>query len=73
MDDKRRSEPENIRRTADQGVDTRDPMTDATQTFGHDSDLSFVPFGADLSKVEIDAIEADCGRVAVALKELARG
>ena len=58
MDDKRRSEPENIRRTADQGVDTRDPMTDATQTFGHDSDLSFVPFGADLSKVEIDAIEA---------------
>ena len=31
---------------------------DVTQTFGHDSDLSFVPFGADLSETELDAIGA---------------
>lgn len=31
---------------------------DATQTFGHDSDLSFVPFGAELSDVEAEAIGA---------------
>lgn len=31
---------------------------DATQTFGHDSDLSFVPFGADLTDVEQSAIAA---------------
>lgn len=58
MDDNRRAEQDSIRRAADQGADARDPMTDATQTFGHDSDLSFVPFGADLSRVELDAIEA---------------
>ncbi len=32
--------------------------SDTTQTFGHDSDLSFVPFGSDLSEVEIEAISA---------------
>lgn len=32
--------------------------SDATQTFGHDSDLSFVPFGADLTEVEKSAIAA---------------
>lgn len=33
--------------------------TDTTQTFGgHDSDLSFVPFGAELSAAEIEAINA---------------
>ncbi|HCS60065.1 MAG TPA: transcriptional regulator [Microbacterium sp.] len=31
---------------------------DATQTFGHESDLSFVPFGADLTDVEKSAIAA---------------
>ncbi|WEG10137.1 FHA domain-containing protein [Microbacterium horticulturae] len=31
---------------------------DTTQTFGHDSDLSFVPFGADLSDAELNAIDA---------------
>ena len=31
---------------------------DATQTFGHDSDLSFVPFGAELTEVEQSAIAA---------------
>lgn len=29
-----------------------------TQTFGHDSDLSFVPFGSELSDAEIEAIDA---------------
>lgn len=32
--------------------------SDATQTFGHDSDLSFVPFGSELSEVEQSAISA---------------
>ena len=32
--------------------------TDTTQTFGHDSDLSFVPFGSDLSDAELEAIDA---------------
>lgn len=31
---------------------------DATESFGHDSDLSFVPFSADLSQAELDAIAA---------------
>lgn len=31
---------------------------DATQTFGHDSDLSFVPFGVELTEVEQTAIGA---------------
>lgn len=31
---------------------------DVTQTFGHDSDLSFVPFGAELTDVEQAAIAA---------------
>ncbi|MFS2241708.1 MULTISPECIES: FHA domain-containing protein [unclassified Microbacterium] len=31
---------------------------DVTQTFGHDSDLSFVPFGADLTEPEAAAISA---------------
>nr|WP_248148012.1 FHA domain-containing protein [Microbacterium aoyamense] len=32
--------------------------TDTTQTFGHDSDLSFVPFGSELSEAELEAIGA---------------
>ncbi|GAA4487312.1 FHA domain-containing protein [Microbacterium panaciterrae] len=35
-----------------------EPARDTTQTFGHDSDLSFVPFGADLTEVEQAAIGA---------------
>ncbi|REJ04642.1 FHA domain-containing protein [Microbacterium bovistercoris] len=31
---------------------------DVTQTFGHDSDLSFVPFGAELTEAEQTAISA---------------
>lgn len=31
---------------------------DVTQTFGHDSDLSFVPFGVELTEVELGAIAA---------------
>lgn len=31
---------------------------DTTQTFGHDSDLSFVPFGTELTDTEIEAITA---------------
>ena len=37
---------------------TASGASDTTQTFGHDSDLSFVPFGADLSTTELEAIEA---------------
>lgn len=41
------------------GADAAGRGTDTTQTFGgHDADLSFVPFGAELSEVEIDAIAA---------------
>lgn len=58
MDDNRRAEQDSIRRTSDEDAGERAPFTDATQTFGHDSDLSFVPFGADLTRVELDAIEA---------------
>ena len=31
---------------------------DVTQTFGHDSDLSFVPFGVELTEAEMAAIAA---------------
>ncbi len=58
MQDHRRPGPDDIRRAADSGHVSREASVDATQTFGHDSDLSFVPFGADLSEVELDAIEA---------------
>lgn len=40
-----------IRRTGEQ-------RHDMTQTFGHDSDLSFVPFGVELTDVEQAAIAA---------------
>ncbi len=42
----------------DAGPDPAHPATDTTQTFGHDSDLSFVPFGAELTEVEHEAIAA---------------
>lgn len=53
--------PENLRPGA--GPDS--PQSDTTQTFGHDADLSFVPFGADLSTAEMEAIEALPARAAI--------
>jgi len=52
--------PDDIRRSAEPAGDGKsdDRAVDTTQTFGHDSDLSFVPFGADLSDTELDAIGA---------------
>ena len=44
MDEPRRPEPDEIRRDADPGTSAV-RAHDTTQTFGHDSDLSFVPFG----------------------------
>ncbi|QIG40917.1 FHA domain-containing protein [Microbacterium sp. 4R-513] len=64
MDDNRR--PDEIRRAADsEAAHPADRAADTTQTFGHDSDLSFIPFGADLSTAELDAIEALPSRVAI--------
>ena len=43
------------------GQDASAPATgmhDTTQTFGHDSDLSFVPFGSDLTAAERESIAA---------------
>ncbi|UJP10735.1 FHA domain-containing protein [Microbacterium sp. KUDC0406] len=37
---------------------TGEQRHDVTQTFGHDSDLSFVPFGAELTEAEQAAISA---------------
>ncbi|MEZ3160907.1 FHA domain-containing protein [Microbacterium sp. BWT-B31] len=60
MEDNRTPEPSEIRRAAggDAESGSADRATDTTQTFGHDSDLSFVPFGSDLSDAELDAIDA---------------
>ncbi len=60
MEDNRRPEPDEIRRGSGLGGDAGelDRGTDTTQTFGHDSDLSFVPFGSDLSDAELEAIDA---------------
>lgn len=41
-----------------EGSNGREGTYDTTQTFGHDSDLSFVPFGQELNEVELEAIEA---------------
>ena len=35
-----------------------EPRHDVTQTFGHESDLSFVPFGVELTETEQSAIAA---------------
>lgn len=51
-----------IRRDADGGR-----PVDTTQTFGHDSDLSFIPFGIDLTDVEVEAIGALPARAALLL------
>lgn len=39
-------------------VGGHDGSGDLTQTFGHESDLSFVPFHGDLSQAELDAVSA---------------
>ncbi|MCT9819878.1 FHA domain-containing protein [Microbacterium sp. W1N] len=46
---------------------TRHTGSDTTQTFGHDSDLSFVPFGSDLTDAEREAISALPTRSAILL------
>ncbi|WP_308491213.1 FHA domain-containing protein [Microbacterium terrisoli] len=53
MDDFRRPDAGGIHRGSGASRNS-----DATQTFGHDSDLSFVPFGSDLSSAELAAIDA---------------
>jgi hypothetical protein len=60
VEDNRRPEPDEIRRGSGLGGDVGnfDRGSDTTQTFGHDSDLSFVPFGSDLSEAELEAIDA---------------
>ena len=59
MQDNPRPEPDEIRRASDANGDTAFSRgTDTTQTFGHDSDLSFVPFGSELSDAELEAIDA---------------
>ena len=55
MDENRRRDAGDIRRGP--GVPAR-ASSDTTQTFGHDSDLSFVPFGSELSDAELNAIDA---------------
>ena len=60
MEENRRPEPDEIRRGSGPVGDAGDfdRGTDTTQTFGHDSDLSFVPFGSDLTEAEFEAIDA---------------
>lgn len=57
MDEHRQAGPEDIRRSQRAGAPAR-VSTDTTQTFAHESDLSFVPFGSALSAVELAAIDA---------------
>ncbi|KAA9110945.1 FHA domain-containing protein [Microbacterium rhizomatis] len=64
MEDNRQRQPDEIRRAADDG-DPDSGSTDTTQTFGHDSDLSFVPFGSELSEAEVEAIGALPSRAAL--------
>ncbi|WP_322409332.1 FHA domain-containing protein [Microbacterium invictum] len=56
MDDNRRPDSGEIRRLP--GDDGADRGSDTTQTFGHDADLSFVPFGSALNTAELEAIDA---------------
>ncbi|GAA3901042.1 FHA domain-containing protein [Microbacterium invictum] len=58
------SRPGDIRREGDAA---QQRPSDTTQTFGHDSDLSFVPFGSELSDVEREAIAALPSRSALLL------
>ncbi|KZE90657.1 FHA domain-containing protein [Microbacterium sp. TNHR37B] len=62
MDENRR--PDDIRR----GAEPHERVShDTTQTFGHDSDLSFISFGSELSEVEREAIAALPSRSAMLL------
>jgi pSer/pThr/pTyr-binding forkhead associated (FHA) protein len=56
VDDNRRPDSGDIRRLP--GDDGADRGSDTTQTFGHDADLSFVPFGSALNTAELEAIDA---------------
>ncbi|MDZ8172494.1 FHA domain-containing protein [Microbacterium xanthum] len=59
MEEYRRPEPDDIHRAGRPGDGADRPVpSDTTQTFGHDSDLSYVPFGSELSEAELEAIEA---------------
>ncbi|KRB37615.1 FHA domain-containing protein [Microbacterium sp. Root180] len=60
MEEHRRPDEGDIRRASGAGAESGDTDrgTDTTQTFGHDSDLSFVPFGSELADAELEAIEA---------------
>ncbi len=58
MEHDRRPDEGDIRRAAGADAHESDRGADTTQTFGHDSDLSFVPFGSELGDAELDAIEA---------------
>ena len=60
MEEHRRPDEGDIRRAsgADPESAESDRGTDTTQTFGHDSDLSFVPFGSELATAELEAIDA---------------
>ncbi|MFG6401043.1 MULTISPECIES: FHA domain-containing protein [unclassified Microbacterium] len=64
MEETRRPEPDDLRQGRDDSAAER-PNHDMTQTFGHDSDLSFVPFGFDLSDAELEAIGALPSRAAL--------
>ncbi|WP_374679379.1 FHA domain-containing protein [Microbacterium wangruii] len=57
MEHNSRSEHGSIHRDA---ADAHTPAggSDTTQTFGHESDLSFVPFGSELTAAELEAIAA---------------
>lgn len=53
------SEAANERNQVRRDGDHVDRGTDTTQTFvGHDADLSFVPFGHELTEAEVEAINA---------------
>ncbi|GAA1958197.1 FHA domain-containing protein [Microbacterium aquimaris] len=58
MEEYRRPEPDDIHRAGRPGDADRAAQSDTTQTFGHESDLSYVPFGSELSETELEAIEA---------------
>ena len=58
MEDDRRPDQGDIRRAAGADAHESDRAADTTQTFGHDSDLSFVPFGSELGEAELEAIDA---------------
>jgi len=63
VDETRRFDRDDIRRAADAVASER--SNDTTETFGHDADLSFVPFGADLTEAELEAIDALPGGAAL--------